>query len=161
MENTCQFETIRRRHELTTSEIIDSKSIDPELKPVLIELNEHGYTTDMSCAGHPSEVKGFKTHRGWISFHSVFVTLDVDEILEKHGLTGLAWECGNCGCKHIDVYHLTVSFNPIGKPKDYAENDLIPGKGIYIPTIEDRLREREEVEYYNQEEQYRYERGKY
>jgi hypothetical protein len=85
------------------------KEIDPEVRALVIDLNEHNQFTISSCAGHGNA-------RGHIIFEGQ--NLDgwkVREIMVKHGLTGI---------KKTDRYlqdrkypRIIYEFDPIGKVK--------------------------------------------
>jgi len=80
----------------------DFNDIDKEILPVVIMLNDLGFETTWSCAGHGRNAK-FK--RGLISFKETLTNeekLHIEEIAKHFGLKNLSW------------YDDTIFFDPIG-----------------------------------------------
>lgn len=54
-------------------------SIDEEMIPILIELNEKGYMTDFSCSGHLEEIEKDGRYNVYLVFHNLY-NIDIKEI---------------------------------------------------------------------------------
>jgi len=85
------------------------KRIDPEIRPLIQELNEKGLYTVESCAGH----RGGLDQRGRIFFSKRNPDCTkIRRILIAYGLTGLKKD------KQLsDSQKVVYEFDPIGKPR--------------------------------------------
>jgi len=99
------------QHQLRTGIM---KHIDPEVRELVRELNNRGFYTVESCAGHPGEYgRDPERNKGRIFFKQDNIDYrEVRAILVKYGLTGLKREKNTGG---IRGYY--YEFDPIGKPR--------------------------------------------
>lgn len=99
------------------------EAMDPELVPLLIDLNAHGYETWQSCAGHKQEVSGNK--KGFVAFvgypKNKQILTKIINILTSHNLENIRSKRytppnGN------ELLYLTFSAigNPHGEPSHVA-----------------------------------------
>lgn len=92
-ENRGGYYTFARGIKMPTHQEMDQLEkhnivfdIDPEIRSVVIELNNKGYKTEGSCAGH------VRVRRGFISFTGVITPPKVErisQIARKHGLKNI------------------------------------------------------------------------
>jgi len=100
--------------------------LDPEIVDLIIELNEAGYFTLSSCAGHHGKGRG--KMRGFIAFHQYDDKEGIIRILKAYGLTDIRIEDQ---FYEYDAEHefkgiaTLVSFAPIGEPRDFTGDDDI------------------------------------
>ena len=114
--------------------------LDPEIVDLIIELNEAGYFTLSSCAGHPGKGRG--KMRGYIAFRQHDDKVGIIRILKAYGLTDIRIEAQPYQCDtdyedSICWLHLPdcrfsnwiiatlVSFAPIGEPRNFTRDDDI------------------------------------
>lgn len=90
-------------------------ALDPELKPIIKDLWEMGYTTrGSSCAGHPDR-SGVRM-LGNIMFNRAYDREDIKTIrtiLESHGLINIKFKTKLA--IYPDIRLTRVQFNPVGK----------------------------------------------
>lgn len=95
--------------------------MDPEIRPVVNELNETGYYMEESCAGHSgyiTNIYGKKRkweNRGYIHMEEMPGAEDREEIiaiLKKHGIVGIKSQVSSNKFP-------TFSFNPFGEKSNY------------------------------------------
>jgi len=61
--------------------------VDPEIRDMVIELNDKGFKTLGSCAGHmPNKINGFVSFSGKPTEHKIKVA---KSILQKHGMVNI------------------------------------------------------------------------
>jgi len=108
--------------------------LDPEIVELIIELNEAGFITYGSCAGHPS-YSGKGMMRGYISFEGYNDKGGIIRILEAYGLR-------NIRIKHrmddSDGYRgeaTLVSFDAIGIPK-WSGDDILDQLDYKVRQLE-------------------------
>jgi len=98
--------------------------LDPEIVDLIIELNEAGYFTLSSCAGHHGKGRG--KMRGYIAFHQHDDKARIIRILKAYGLTDIRIEDqfyeGDAGYGYIRCIATWVSFAPIGEPKNFTRD---------------------------------------
>ena len=88
--------------------------IDPEIKPLIIELNKNKFVTMGSCAGRGKYGAGLGSDRkGYIWFKKDIVGNDRTQVIAS---------MKNHGCKDIRFTNPTeVRFSPMGKPSSLKE----------------------------------------
>ena len=82
-----------------------SYDIDPWIRNVILDLNQHGLKTMGSCAGHTNKSDGFVTFSGNPSPQKTRLAIS---ILRKHGLQNIR------RVKDEPEYWWGVTFNPVG-----------------------------------------------
>ena len=101
--------------------------LDPEIVDLIIELNEAGYFTLSSCAGHHGKGRG--KIKGFIAFYQYDDKAGIIRILKAYGLTDIRiedqfYENGAvCECEEYKGIATLVSFVPIGKPRNFTWDD--------------------------------------
>ena len=93
--------------------------LDPEIVELIIELNEAGFITYGSCAGHPS-YSGKGMMRGYIGFEGYNDKEGILKILEAYGLRNIKIEHRMDDSDGYRGKATLVSFDAVGIPKhDY------------------------------------------
>ena len=90
--------------------------LDPEIVVLIIELNNAGFITYGSCAGHPS-FSGKGMMRGYISFEGYNDKEGIMKILEAYGLRNIRIEHRMDASDGYSGEATLVSFDAIGIPK--------------------------------------------
>ena len=94
------------------------EAIDPFLQETVIQLNEEGYETWFSCAGHPGRQHPIASfERGYISFKEKYPPAPILRILEENGLEDI--RIGT----HTGIWkpHTLVTFKALGGPSSSEE----------------------------------------
>jgi len=89
--------------------------IDPEIRDIVLALNEQGLKTMMSCAGHPG-LSGRPGVRGYLWFDSHLDKIELVNRLEAFGLKEIKVEWDDENGKTT-----IASFTPIGSPKRFSD----------------------------------------
>jgi len=111
------------------------RKIDPEILPVVMELNSNGFQTVHSCSGHKNS-ENLLLRRGGISIKRVKNVDDLEKIykiLRKHNLNDI----------HIEEYEFPISknsiwfsFSPIGSSKGTSGSEFYqPHRWDEHPTL--------------------------
>jgi len=97
--------------------------LDPEIVELIIELNNAGFITYGSCAGHPS-FSGKGMVRGYISFEGYNGKEGIMKILEAYGLSNIRIEHRMDATDGYSGEATLLSFDAIGIPKGNYEDIL-------------------------------------
>ena len=96
--------------------------LDPEIVDLIIELNNAGFSTYGSCAGHPS-YSGKGMMRGYISFEGYNNKEGITRLLKGYGLRNIRIEHRMDGSDGYRGEATLVSFDAVGIPK-YSGDDI-------------------------------------
>lgn len=91
--------------------------LDLEIVDLIIELNNAGFITYVSCAGHHSIEPGKGMFRGFIGFRWYADKDSLIKILSAYGLKNIRVEDQRVDCDDYKGKATLVSFDPIGKPE--------------------------------------------
>lgn len=123
--------------------------LDPEIKELVYYLNDKGFETAESCAGHPPLQKGYKSMYGWISFEVPY-TDRADELLDickQYGLTNVeVLDAPDVPIRGGGSEHrFYVTFSPLGVAKTYIPGDA-EGEGETTRTSPEGYRREAQAE---------------
>jgi len=117
--------------------------LDPEIVDLVMALNEAGFVTYGSCAGHPS-YSGEGMMRGYVSFEEYRDKGGIMKILKGYGLRNIRIEYAMDDSDGYRGEATWVSFDAIGVPKwdgDYIfdQLDCLGYRGRQLELFERQL----------------------
>jgi hypothetical protein len=136
---------VKSKSKMTEGELLvcTVKDIDPEIKPLIVDLNNAGFKTAYSCAGHAMRPTPSYRGIGYITLVNKQLTAEENTklrgILADHGLQTLGLRPININYEGERKDFININFLPIGKvggahgkKREPGQWDIIGGKWVRV-----------------------------